>query len=166
MADEAELIKVADGIVAELKAAQVAGQFIGVASFTPERSYADWADELDTMDDLRVDGVPIGYDEVELETPVSVAYLCRSHIGVRFKFPRSESEGANNRIKKATIDRLVLFVQEIDSLLRKEQHRRLTSFQDASWQEGKIVSTYSRAYLRDKRMFFGLLRVSYAVSKD
>src|SRR5262245_19436785 len=99
MPDQAELIKVADGIVAELKAVYTAGQFAGLSpllgldQFTPERSYADWADELDEIDKLKVDVVPIGYDEAELETPVSVGYLCRSHIGVRYKFPRSESEG-------------------------------------------------------------------------
>ena len=172
MPDQAELIKVADGIDAELKAGYTAGhfgdlaQFLGLDAFTPERSYADWADELEQIDVLKIDVVPIAYDEAELQTPFMVGYVCRSHVGVRYKFPRSDTDGDKGRIAKASIDRLVLFVQDIDSFFRKEAHRRLTSFPEAAWQEGKIVSTYSRKYLRDQRLFFGLLRMTHAVSKE
>lgn len=134
-------------------------------AFTPERSYADWANDLDELEGLRVDVVPISYDEAELEGREVVSYLCRSHVGIRKWFPRSQAEGASNRIPQVDIDRLVFFVQELNEFFCQESGRRLSAYPEAVWQETKIVTTYSRKYLRDNRMFFGLLRVNYSVAK-
>lgn len=161
----AELVAVADAITTELTAAQQAGQFVDLAAFTPERSYADWANDLAELSGLRVDVVGVAYTEAELADRGSVAYVCTSHVGVRHWFLRSETEGTDSRIKRASIDRLVLFIQELNEFFCKEGGRRLAAYPAASWQDTKILTTYSRKHLRDHRMFLGILRVSYYVTK-
>src|SRR5688572_11480401 len=98
---QAELVKVADGAVTEIAAALEDGLFEGL-NFKPTRSYADWKDdELEDLDCLNVDVVPVEYVDSSLEDRGSVGYLCSFDIGVREKF------SPGGRIKIAEIDRLI-----------------------------------------------------------
>ncbi|WP_425618033.1 hypothetical protein NA78x_001726 [Anatilimnocola sp. NA78] len=171
MSDElAVLVKVADGVTAQLAAALEDGWFEGL-QFTPERSYADWLDdELEDLDCLKVDVVPVAYDETDLEGRGSCGYLVSVDIGVRLKFGlRDQVQG--NRIRLAEVDRLILFVQELHEYFIKAGDgtgigRRLESFPGATWRESRIRTTFSRRHLRDKRMFLGVIRGFWDVSKE
>jgi hypothetical protein len=172
VAEHAELIKIADAITGELKAAIAAGQFTGLASFydpldslIPERSYADWKNDLDELPQLKVDVVPLTYEQSELETLGALGYVCSAHVGVRKWFGRDHLTGNQGRINVASIDRLVQFIQEIHEFFLKEP-RRLSLYPESAWVETKILSPFSRKHLRDHRMFFGLLKLSYSVSKS
>lgn len=163
MADGAELVKVADAITAELAAVQQGGQFVGLEPFKSVRSWADWKDDLEEINELKVDVVGLSYDQCELAEREAVTYTCGTHVGIRCWFPRDQTEGGG-RIKREAIDRLIYFVQELNELFCRENGRRLTSYPDAVWDETKILTTFNRKYLRDKRMFFGLLKVAYKVT--
>lgn len=169
MPDAAELVRVADAITAELTTAQQDGAFVDLEDFTPERSYADWANDLDALEGLRVDVVPVTYEEAGLLNRGTIRYLCSVDVGVRRWFDRSKQEGSENRIKRSELDRLILFVQELHEFFCKPPDgvgRRLATYEAAVWQDTKIRSTYSRKHLHSHRMFLGLLRVQYATSKD
>jgi len=156
----AELVKIADAITTELATVQQAGRFVGLEPFARVRSWADWKDDIEEATGLKVDVVGLSYDQCELDTRDSVTYVCASHVGVRRWFPRGQTE-TGGRIKRDAIDRLVYFVQELNELFCRENGRRLATYPDAVWDETKILTTFNRKYLREKRMFFGLLKVSY-----
>jgi hypothetical protein len=169
--DPAVLVKVSDGITVEVNAALEAGIFTGL-QFKAESSYADFQDdELDDLDCLKVDVVPVGYTRTELDDRSSVLYVTASDIAVRKKFSEAQLT-QSRRIKKSEIDRLVLFVQELhEFFLRPDAEEgvpigtRLTTFPEATWRETNIRTTFSRRHLRDLKMFLGVIRVSYEVSK-
>ena len=161
----AELVLVADAITTELAAAQQGGQFVGLDEFTPERSYADWATDIEELPGLRVDVVPVGYEENALETRGTVEYVCTSDIAVRQWFPQSQRE-TNGRIKLPAIDRLIEFVQELNEFFCKENGRRLPAYPSAVWQKNNIRFTYSRKHLARHKLFVGMVRVGYTVCKS
>ena len=169
MPKAAELVQVADAITAELATAQQEGVFVGLEDFSPERSYADWANDLDALDGLRVDVVPVTYEEAGLLNRTKIRYLSSVDVGVRRWFDRSKQEGSENRINRSELDRLILFVQELHEffcLPPAGAGRRLATYDAAVWQATKIRSAYSRKHLHSHRMFLGILRVQYATSKD
>jgi hypothetical protein len=164
--DNAILVRVADAITAELTTAQQAGAFVGLEAFTPERSYADWESDVQALDGLHVDVVPTNYDGNELGSRGAIHYFCSVDVGVRRWFGRGQSENVSGRIKRAEMDRLVLFVQELNEFFcSRGVGRRLVTYQDAVWRATKIRVTYSRKHLRDHRMFLGILRPTYLVSQ-
>lgn len=160
--EQAVLVKVADGITADLAAALADGQFVGL-QFKPERSYADWLDdELDDLECLHVDVVPVGHEQTDLDDRESIGYVCSVDVGVRKKFgPRDNSQAG--RIKRAEIDRLVRFIEELH-----EHFCELTlpTFEAAVWRETKIRTTFSRKHLREKRLFLGVIRLFFFASQD
>ena len=117
---------------------------MGLDDFTPERSYADWASDIEELPGLRVDVVPVGYEENGLETRGTVEYLCTADIAVRQWFAPSKRE-TNGRIKLSSIDRLIEFVQELNEFFCKENGRRLPAYPSAVWQKNNIRFTYSRS---------------------
>lgn len=169
--DPAVLVKVTDGMTTEVNAALEAGLFVGL-QFKAERSYAEFQDEeLDDLDCLKVDLVPVGYTKTELDDRSSVLYVTSSDIAIRKKFSEAQLT-QSRRIKKSEIDRLVLFVQELhEFFLRPDVEEgtpvgtRLTTYPAATWRETNIRTTFSRRHLRDLKMFLGVIRVSYEVSK-
>jgi hypothetical protein len=162
----AVLIRVADAITAELTNAQQAGAFVGLEPFTPERSYADWESDVQALDGLHVDVVAATYEGNELGSRGAIHYLCSVDVGVRRWFNRSQSENVSGRIKRDEVDRLVLFVQELNAFFcNSGVGRRLATYEDAVWRATKIRTTYSRKHLRDHRMFLGILRPTYLVSQ-
>jgi hypothetical protein len=166
MPDPAVLVRVADAIAAELATAQQAGAFVDLESFVPERSYADWESDVEALNGLHVDVVPTAYEGNELGSRGAIHYLCSVDVGVRRWFSRVQSETATGRIKTSEIDRLVLFVQELNEFfLSRGVGRRLATYEEAVWRQTKIRATYSRKHLRDHRMFLGILRPTYLVSQ-
>jgi len=160
--EQAVLVKVADGVTAEINAALEAGEFEGL-QFTAERSYADWKDdELEDLDCLHVDVVPVRYDNTDLDSRGSVGYVCSVDIGVRKKFGQGDNS-QSGRIRKEEVDRLVLLVEQLHEHFCKDL---LSTFEDATWRDTKIPTTFSRRHLRDARLFLGVIRVSFDVSKS
>ena len=158
----AELVLVADAITTELANATFAD--LGW-TFEPERSYADWASDIEELNGLHVDVVPVTYEENELDTEGSVGYLCTVDIGVRLWFTQTE-RGAKKRVDRAKVDRLILFIQELNEFFCKDRGRSLTEYPTAAWEKTKIRAAYSRKHLAKHKMFLGLIRVSYTVTKD
>lgn len=156
MAKKAVLTTIADAITAELAAAVRDGKFEGM-QFTPERSYADWDDDLKDLDCLRVDVVPVGHEDASRETRGSLKYDCSIDIGVREKFG-AEARDKHGRIQVERVDRLALLIEEIHEFFIS---RRLTGLEAAVWVETKIVSSYDREKLRDLGLFVGFVRVTY-----
>ena len=163
MPNSAELVKIADAITTELAAAQVAGLFVGLEAFTPERNYADWTTDIEELDARRIDVVPVTYEESKVETRGSVKYLCTVDVAVRRWFPVS-MRNVGGRIKPELIDRLVLFVQELDTYFCQPTGRRLAAYDDAFWEKTKMRFAYSRKHLSQNQMFLGIVRVGYSVS--
>lgn len=157
-ATPAELVSVADAIVAEL--ANLVSEHVG--EIEPVRSYADWAEELKDLGDFRVDVVPVGYPEEEADSRGSIGYRCAVDVGVRKKFAQADRE-SSGRIKLAEIDKLVGLVQEIHTFLF---NRRLSTYEGAAFREVKFRVVCSRKHLRDDGLFLGVVRVFYDVSAE
>ena len=94
-----------------------------------------------------------------------MGYLCTVDIGVRLWFTQTE-RGAKKRIDRAKVDRLILFIQELNEFFCKDRGRSLTEYPTAAWEKTKIRAAYSRKHLAKHKMFLGLIRVSYTVTKD
>lgn len=156
----AVLIEVADAVTSELQTAVDANEFTGL-QFVPERSYADWDEELADFDELHVDVVPVNYDQTDLDARESVGYVVSVDVVIRKKFSQ-EKRLQDGKIDKEEIDRLVLFVEEIHEFLCK---LTLTEYDNAIWRETAIRSAYSRDHLRTMGMFLGIVRVSFDVSE-
>jgi hypothetical protein len=156
----AVLIEVADGVTAELLTALNADTFSEV-TFVPERSYADWDEDLSDLDCLHVDVVPVAYEDTSLDARESVGYVCSVDVVIRKKFSQ-KYRTQDGKIDKSEVDSLVLLVEEIHEYLCKI---RLTDYTEAVWRETVIRSAYSREHLRMMSMFFGVVRVSFDVSE-
>lgn len=156
----AVLIEVAEGVTNELRDAVDDDEFEGL-QFVPERSYAEWDDELPDLDCLHVDVVPVTYDETDLDARESVGYVVSVDVVIRKKFGQKHRT-QNGKIDLEEIDRLVLLVEEIYELFSKA---RLTDYDEAIWKETRILSSYSRKHLREMSMFLGIVRISFDVSE-
>lgn len=155
----AVLIEVADGVTADLLTAVEDDEFTGL-QFTPERSYADWDDELPDLDCLHVDVVPVAYEETDDDARGSTGYVCSAQIVIRKKFSQ-KYRTQSGRIDLEEIDRLVLLVEEIREYFRQ---RTLTDY-DATWREDRVLVACSRKHLREMSMFLGVVQVSFDVSE-
>lgn len=156
----AVLIEVAEALTADLLTAVTADEFTGL-TFEPEWSFADWDDDLSDLDCLKVDVVPVTYDETDLDARESVGYVVSCDVVIRKKFSQKYRR-QDGKIDRDEIAALVLLVEEIHEYLCKI---RLTDYDEASWKETTIRSTYSRKHLRELSMFLGIVRVSFDVSE-
>lgn len=156
----AVLIEVSDAVTAELQTAVDANEFAGL-QFVPERSYADWEEDLADLDCLHVDVVPVNYDATALDSRESVGYVCSVDVVIRQKFGQTKRL-QSGKIDPEEIDALVLFVEKVHEYLCK---LRLTDYDEAIWRETTIRSAYSREHLRTLGMFLGVIRVSFDVSE-
>ena len=155
----AQLVELAEAITTTLAAASFA---TGV--FIPVRSYADWNDTLDELnEDLQVDVVPVGHDIAELEARESMKYESGVDVAVRKRFGTASQNASTGRIELAEIDDLVLLVEQIHELFCKEAVTSATI--DASWLDTTIRATYIREHLREHRQFTGIVRIRYRLSK-
>lgn len=159
------LVQVADAVTAELKVGVDAGEF--VLTFTPVRSYADW--DLDIADEdakrVLVDVVPVSRERVvDIDSRASVEPVFQIDIGVRKKFTGDEVDSDSGRVNRDDVDALIELVQQIGNRTILE---RLATFTDAVFdpENPPTVLDYSRAHLREMRMFFGFVRLTYRVSQ-
>lgn len=148
-------------IAEKIKDALNAGTFS--VTFTAERSYAQWEEQLEDLDTLRVDVVPLqAGPATNIETRSEVEYLAEIDIGVRKRFGRSEQEAETGRVDSTEIDDLVLLVQEIAEFFTTD---RLTDTNTGIWQTTEIKQSWSRKHLREMRQFFGFVRLTFRVTK-
>lgn len=163
MTDPAVIVRIADGITAELASALDGGVFEGLL-FKPKRGYADWKDEeLSELKCLNVDVVPVVHSKSEHDDRGSTLYACEVDIAVRQKFDGDDLTSCG-RVQTEKIDRLVRFIEEIHEHFCDET--ALPTFEDAKWVDTKIRMTYSRKHLREMKLFFGVVRVTYETSVD
>jgi len=146
------LVTIADALTAELNAHDFGVQF------KAERSYADWDELLEELDTLRVDVVPVGYGDADLESRGTLHYLPAVDIGVRRHFGSGDEQENDGRIDQAQIDALVLLVEQIHAFFTKQ---RPDDTVEAIWKQGKVNVTFNRQMLRDHRQFMGIVRFTF-----
>ena len=158
---KAVLVNGGDLIVADLVAARDLGEeFLGL-QFKPVRSYAEWkTEELNDVDCLHVDVVPVKHEDEDLDDRESIGYVCAYDVGVREKFGPQDA-AQSGRTRQERIDRLVLLVEEIH-----EHFAALQLDDDTVWRGATIRLSYSPDHLRDKNMFVGIVLVRLFASKD
>lgn len=153
----AVLVSVADAIVSELLL--ITGL---VREIEPERSYADWDEKLEQLNELHVDVVPVpSTTETDLDGRGATRYQCDVDIGVRYRFD-AEERNADGRISVEEIDELIELLQQFhDHFTNNGEGRRLTGFAGAVWQETKVRTWYVREHLRELAQYTGIIRVTY-----
>lgn len=124
-----------------------------------KRSYADFAEVLEDLDELHVDVVPAQHDEADLNSRDSVGYRVGLDIGIRKRFATAETDSLTGRIAIEHIDRLILLVESVHQFLCHEDQRQLTD--SATWYETTIRSTYYPPDLKEHRQFTSIIRVTY-----
>lgn len=152
----AVLVDVADAVKDEL--ASITGLVLAI---DPERSYADWDEQLEDLSTLRVDVVPVNVGETELDSRGESRFLCHVDIGVRYRFAPEERE-STGRITVSEIDDLLLLLQQFhDHFVNNGEGRRLTSYTAAAWTETNVRTWYVREHLREMGQYTGIVRVTY-----
>jgi hypothetical protein len=130
--------------------------------FAPLRSYADWELPLEDAGDLRVDVVPAGSPEMELETRGSIGYTPQVDIVVRKRLAQEQQE-ADGTLILPEIDDLVLLVQEIAEYFMAD---RLAEFEGAAWERTQILAAFKSSHLRQYRQFTGIIRLTFKAQTD
>ena len=134
-------------------------------TFTATRGYAEWDKPLEDDDTtLHVDVVPLqpGPD-LELSERGTVDYAVEIDIGVRKRLGVASQNDTTGRIETATLDALLLLVEEIAEFFPAD---RLTDASTAAWQSTEIKLLWSKKHLRTMRQFFGFLRLTFTATKD
>lgn len=131
--------------------------------FEAERSYADWADTLESLDELHVDVVPVPTVDAELETRSEATISVTVDIGIRKRFGANDQD-SDGRIDIEAIDALVDLTQEIWLWLLQRNYR-ITDTQQAVWTESNIVTSFRRSDLRKSRQFTAIIRSQYDVQQ-
>lgn len=173
------LVDVAEAIKDELAAAFAASTFgASYSRVVPERSYADWDEELTGCRDLRVDVVPVGPNNptVDTETRGEWSYVVLVDIGVRQWFGSESQDVDTGRIDVSEIDALVRLTQKIGEFFMPAQSeqtgRALTNLPAAVWlprvgdKSGtEYRASFIREHLREIRQFTSIVQLAYGVSK-
>ena len=158
-------LDVADAVQAELSA-RFADSTFGAAftAIVPERSYADWNDELSERETLRVDVVPANHLNSGLETRDSVQHDIVVDVGLRKRFATADQETATGRVKLAELDAMVVLLEKIYEHLAVRDLSAVTG--NVRWMAATIPVTYSRDILRTHRQYLGIVRLTYRATKD
>jgi hypothetical protein len=153
------LVTVAEAVKDEL----ALGSF--VRTIAPERSYADWDEELTDAGLLHVDVVPVRVADTQLAARGELQYSCEVDIGVRYRFSQEEREQYSGRVSVAEVDALVDLVEQFHEYFTDADNagRRLSTYTAATWQATDIRASYSRDMLRTLGQFTGVVRVTYEV---
>jgi len=150
-------LDIADAVTTALKA----GTFS--QSISPVRSYAEWDDALEDLDELHCDVVPLQTGPVTvLQERGGVEYMCQIDIGLRKRFGTSDQETQTGRVDIEEIDGLKLLLQEIAEFFMTD---RLTDTNLATWQETNIQQSWSRPHLKNFRQYFGFVRLTFLADK-
>lgn len=159
----AVLVEIAEAVKSELATAFAASTFgASYSAIVPKRSYADWDDELKDIGAIKVDVVPVAYDESSLNTHKSIGYVTSVDIGIRKRFGTGNQQSTGELVL-SDVDALVLLVENVSEFFTP---RRLTAYEYASWRETRIRAIYVREHLRQCRQFTGVIRVSFDSTKD
>lgn len=124
-----------------------------------ERSYADWDDTLQEMDELHIDVVPVMHSDCELETRGEVKYTTLVDIGVRKRF--SPETQVNGKLPQEDLDSLVKLTEKLHELFVMS---RIDAY-SAAWSSTDSRTSYVRKHLRELRQFTGIVRVGWRVNK-
>lgn len=170
------LVDVADAIKTELNTAFAASTFGATyASVVAARSYADWDDDLITLDDAaaKVDVVPLSAKHSQM-TRGLWRYLVLANVGVRYKF--GDDKKTSGRIETAQIDAFTLLTQQIGEYFAPcgstQTARRLSSLSSAVWAPtgdgGESGSNFRIWYLPEHlrfSQFTGLVQLGYWITR-
>lgn len=141
-------------------------------TFTPERSYADWAQPLEKesvteADKLYVDVVLQATGaEVQLDDRGSTEHSVSVDIAVRKKFGADKQDDDTGRVVVSEVDAMMLLVQEVYELFIPE---RLANFEDAVWdpeQGTRILVAPLKKHLYEMKQFTGIVRVGFLAVKN
>ncbi len=153
----AVLVDVAEAVKAELET----GSF--TLAITPERSYADWEDELesDEAGRIRCDVVPVQIARSELDARGELVYMAETDIGIRRRFDNDAASWTHGRVQLGDVDQLCQLVEQIHEFFAENNGRRLSTLTGATWEASEIRASYVRDHLREWRQFTGIVRVTY-----
>lgn len=152
------LVQVAQAMTAELLTAVKSGTFAGL-TFTPERSWADWDDDVTESQGLKVDVVGINADDGEPTSRSRRRYMVVVEIYVRKKFGQKDQD-QSGRIRNEQLDRLTKLMQELREFWKPFQ--RLVTLNEAVHSNAKIIASYSRKHMRSEgRQFFGAVQHTF-----
>lgn len=158
---EAVAVSVANAVTAMLADASLS------QTFTPERSYADWAQPLEKeqvsdTDRLYVDVVPQATGmQAELDDRGSNQYTTFIDIAIRRRFGPDKQSNTDGRVLVAQVDALMLLVQEVYELFMP---KRLEDFEDAVWdpdQGTRILVAPLKKHLYEYKQFTGIVRIGF-----
>lgn len=151
-------LEIADAVVTAL----AAGTFS--KTINPTRSYAEWEEALEALNELHVDVVPLQTGPAtELDDRGSVEYTCEIDVGVRYRFGTSEQESTTGRVDVAEVDGCKLLVQEIAEYFITD---RFADSPFGVWQSTEIKLGWSRKHLRQMRQFFGFVRLTFSATRS
>src|SRR5690349_4148013 len=99
----AVLVQLADGLAAEINAHDFDTEF----DFEAERSWNDLDANLEEMEPkLLVEVVPSGHSLAEIQDRESCHYHSAAFVGIRYKFPRTDTAQGTGKIDQGSIDGL------------------------------------------------------------
>lgn len=169
-------VQVAEAIRAEIEAADFGLDFL------LERSYAEWDEELEELDVLRVDVVPHFAAKLEQQDRAASLWSVSVDVGVRKKFGQ-QHRTSSGRIDVSKIDDLVLLTEQIGEHFcpTGTLAGRLPDVSGAAWESspgampgetGSMQSgtdfraLFNRDHLRRLAQFTSIVRLNYQVTKD
>ena len=150
-------LDIADAVTTALAAGTFSKQF------TPVRSYAEWDDALEDLNELHVDVVPLQTGpQIIHDERGGVEYTCQIDIGVRYRFGTSEQESMTGRVDVVEVDGLKLLLEEIAEFFIPV---RLSDTNLATWKATDIQQSWSRPHLKNFRQYFGFVRLTFLADK-
>ena len=158
MAD-AVLVQVADAVTGALNSA-TAGTF--AADFIAERSYADWDDQLTEAEQLRVDVVPHYAPTLELDGRGWIGGEALIDVGIRKKFAQAEQESTTGKLASASVDQMLLLVEQVARYLIADRFTALDATCGAVWSKTEVRAAYIRDHLRLWGQFTGYVRLTFS----
>lgn len=164
MAD-AVVVAVAKSVEADL----IAGTFS--QEFTPERSYADWEEPLETEaaeeNRLLVDVVANTTEQTLVAATrgadPKIQYIVAVDIAVRRRFGQDKQDSDTGRVKIEEVDALCLLVQEI------HEHFHLQRGSNAGvvhHEPARILVNPDREHLRKMKQFTGIVRLTLKAFRE
>ncbi len=156
-------VAIRKAFVAQLAAATLS------QAIAPAGSYADWELLLEDSD-LHVDVVTV-ISEQKSELAArggKVKFTVPVDIAVRKRFDVTDQDSDTGRTSVDAVDVLTLLVQEIYLLFMPTATRQpgLDAFEDAVWQDTKVLANPDRKSLRENHQFTGVVRVTFAAFQD
>ena len=134
-----------------------------------ERSYANVRQKLEDLDTVRIDVVPWN-SQPEIDSVGTFLWPCEVDILIRRRNTANE-QNPSGELRKEEIDLLMRLVQDVyefflpSQATDPEQTGRLVTFDEAHWEETRMIAHYVRSHLAELRQFTGWIRLTYSVGK-